>query len=71
MEQNKYFSNSEPSLIVTCLPFLQVFEANTDAITAVTSIFPAPVYVRIVRITVLSMSSNLPRMRFELLGCKM
>ena len=53
--------------------YLQVFQANTNPNDVVTSLFPAPVYARIVRITCLAKSAVGHNwiMRFEVLGCKM
>ena len=51
--------------------YFQIFEANTDRNTTVTSYFPKPVYARIVRITCLTKNEgNLWQMKFEILGCK-
>ena len=56
------------------LLYLQEFEANTDIHTPVPSIFPEPVYARVVRITCLDRNRNIIhgeswQMRFEILGC--
>ena len=50
----------------------QIFTANTDRKTAVTSTFPDPVFARIVRITCLTRNDGSVnwQMRFEILGCK-
>jgi len=49
---------------------VMVFQANTDISTAVTSLFPAPIQARVVRITCLTKSSPFSAMRLEILGCK-
>ena len=49
----------------------QIFAANTDRTTSVTSYFPKPVYARIVRITCLTKNNgNYWQMKCEVLGCK-
>ena len=50
--------------------FFQIFHANTDASTPVTSSFPNPVFAQIVRITCLEFEGYFWPMRFEILGCK-
>ncbi|XP_072048338.1 lactadherin-like [Amphiura filiformis] len=48
-----------------------VFPGNTNKNTPVTTIFPAAVHARIVRIICLTAGDDVYVLRFEILGCKM
>ena len=49
---------------------LQIFDANTDAVTEVTVLFPEPITARVVRITGEEKAHSNWQIRFEILGCK-
>ena len=52
------------------LSTLQIFDANTDTVTAVTILFPEPIIARVVRITGEEKAGGYWQIRFEIIGCK-
>ena len=49
---------------------MQIFDANTDAVTEVAILFPEPIMARVVRITGEEKARVRWQIRFEILGCK-